>query len=141
MQLDIVTPEKTLYSGEVNEIVANTADGEVGILPHHINLITKLIPGELIIKANKKQEFIGITDGFLQVNDNHVTVLADYAVHARDIDVEQAIAAQKRAEKILKEKREGISEQDFAVAQADLRRAIMELKVARRGHHPAGLPQ
>ena len=138
MQLDIVTPEKTIYSGEVHEVVVDTADGQIGILPHHINLVTKLLPGEIAIKGQKKTEYIGITGGFLQMNNNQVTVLADFAVRVEDIEVEKAIQAQKRAEQILKQKREGISEQDFATAQADLRRAIMELKIARK--HNRSMP-
>src|SRR5579859_3361404 len=113
MHLDIITPEKTMYSGEVHEIIVDTADGQIGILPHHINLVTKLLPGELIIKASKKTEYLGIVGGFLQVNDNRVTVLADYAIRSEEIEVNKAIAAQKRAEQILKQKKEGISEQDF----------------------------
>jgi len=64
-----------------------------------------------------------------------VSLLADYAIRAEDIEVEKALAAQKRAEEILKRKEEGLTQRDFAAAQGDLRRAILELHVARRRHH------
>ena len=134
MQLEIVTPEKIIYQGEVDEIIVNTADGEIAILPHHVNLFTKVLPGELTIKIDGKEQFLAITGGFLEVNSNKISLLADYAVRAEEIEVEKALAAQKRAEEILKKKAEGISEQDFATAQADLRKAILELHVSKRKH-------
>lgn len=134
MHLDVVTPEKTLYSGEVKEVVADTADGQIGVLPHHINLVSKLLPGELVVKGEKKTEYFGIVGGFIQVANNVVTVLADYAVRSEDIEVQRALDAQKRAEEILRQKKEGISEKDFATAHAELAKALMEIKVARRHH-------
>lgn len=134
MQLEIVTPEKIIYTGDVDEIVVNTADGEIAVLPHHVNLFTKVLPGELTIKIGSKNQLLAITGGFLEVSKNKITLLADYAVRADEIDVEKALAAQKRAEEILKRKESGITEQDFAAAQGDLRRAILELKIAKRHH-------
>ena len=137
MQLDVITPEKTIYSGEIDELALNTADGEIAILPHHVNLFTKIMPGEMIIKVNKKDQYLAVTGGFLEVTENKVTVLADYAVKADEIEVEKAIAAQKRAEDVIKRKKEGVSERDFANAQADLRRALLELHVANRRRRKA----
>lgn len=134
MQLEIITPEKITYQGEVDEIVINTADGQIGILPHHVNLFTKVMPGEVTLKIGGKDQYLAITGGFLEVSNNKVTILADYAVHAEDIDVDKALEAQKRAEEVLKKKKEGISEQDFASAQGAFGRAILELSVARRRH-------
>ena len=102
MHLEIVTPEKTTFSGEVEEIMINTADGQIAILPHHVNLFTRVIPGEVKIIADKKEQFMAITGGFLEVSNNKVTILADYAIHAEEIEIEKAIKAQKRAEEILK---------------------------------------
>ena len=135
MQLEIITPEKIIYQGDIDGLVINTADGEIAILPHHINLFSKIIPGEVTIKINNKEQFMAITGGFLEVSNNKVSILADYAVRAEEIEVEKAIAAQKRAEEIIKKQKEGISEQDFAAAQGDLRRAILELNIAKRRHH------
>ena len=132
MHLDVITPEKTIYSGEIEELAINTANGEIAILPHHVNLFTRIMPGEMIFKVNKKDQYLAVTGGFLEISDNVITVLADYAVKADEIEVDKAIAAQKRAEEIIRRKKEGVSEKDFATAQADLRRALLELHVANR---------
>ncbi len=137
MQLEIVTPEKIIYKGDVDEIIVNTADGEIAVLPHHVNLFTKILPGEMTIKISGKEQFLAITGGFLEVSDNTVTLLADHAIRAEEIEVEKALAAQKRAEEILKRKEEGISEEDFATAQGELRKALLEIHVAKRRHRSA----
>lgn len=134
MTLEIVTPEKVIYKGDVDEIIVNTASGEIAILPHHVNLFTKVLPGELTIKIAGKEQFLAITGGFLEISNNKITILADYAVRAEEIEVEKAIEAQKRAEAILKKKEEGISERDFAEAQGELRKALLELHIANRRH-------
>src|SRR6266566_1577467 len=114
MELEIITPEKIIYQGEVDEIYVTTADGAICILPNHINLFTKLIPGELKLKISGKEQYMAITSGFLEVNKNKVTILADYAVQADDIDVDKAMEARKHAEEILKKKESRITEQEFA---------------------------
>jgi F-type H+-transporting ATPase subunit epsilon len=135
MDLEIVTPEKTIFKDTIDEIALNTADGEIAVLPNHVNLFTKVMPGEVAIKyAKNKEIFMAITGGFLEVSNNKVTLLADYAVRADDIEVEKAVEAQKRAESILKNTKEGVNERDFATAQGELRRAILELHVAKRRH-------
>jgi len=130
MELEIVTPEKIIFQGEVDELYINTADGEIGVLPHHINLFTKVVPGELKLKISGKEEYMAITSGFLEVKDNKVTLLADYAVHAEDIEIEKAMEARARAEEILKRKESRITEQEFAAAEAAFKQAVAELKVA-----------
>jgi F-type H+-transporting ATPase subunit epsilon len=132
MQLDVITPVKKIFSDEVDEVIVNTTSGQIAILPHHINLFTKVMPGEMIIKQKKDEQYLAITGGFLEVANNKITVLADYAVKSEDIEVEKAIQAQKRAEELLKKKEEGISQRDQALAEADIRRSILELQIANR---------
>ncbi len=132
MDLEIVTPEKTIFKETIDEITLTTADGEITVMPSHVNLFTKVMPGEAIIKFNKKELFLAITGGFLEINNNKLTLLADYAVRAEEIEIEKAIEAQKRAEAALKKAEEGTDERGFADAQAELRRAILELHVAKR---------
>lgn len=132
MELEIVTPEKIIFQGDVDEIYVNTADGAIGILPHHINLFTKLVPGELKLKISGREQYMAITSGFLEVYKNKVTILADYAVHADEIDVNKAMEARRRAEEILKKRESRMTEQEFAAAEAAFKQAIAELKVA--GH-------
>ncbi len=132
MQLEIVTPEKIIYRGDIDQITVMTASGEITILPHHVNLFTKLEPGEALIKVGGKDQYLAITGGFLEVSNNKISILANYAIHSEDINVEKAMEAQKRAEALLKKKEEGISEQDFAEARAELGKAILQLHIANR---------
>lgn len=134
MNLEIVTPEKIIYKGDIDELIVNTAAGEIAVLPHHVNLFTKILPGEVTIKIAGRTQFLAVTEGFLEVSNNNASILADYAVRAEEIEVEKAIEAQKRAEAVLKKAKEDIGERDFATAQADLRRALLELHVAKRRH-------
>lgn len=125
--LEIITPEKIVFKDEVNEVVAPTADGEIAILPQHINLITRINPGELIIKKGSSNQFIAITGGFLEVNNNKISILADYAVKAQDIEIARAQEAKKRAEKIMSEK---ATDNEQRIAEGELMKAILELKIA-----------
>lgn len=129
LQLTVVTPEKQLLSEEVDEIIVPTTSGELTILPQHAALLAQLVPGELVIKKGNKTDHLVVVGGFLEVGKNTVSVLADYAVHGKDISEAQAQQARDRAEKAMKEKK---SDVDFATAEAEFRRAILELKVAKR---------
>ena len=143
IDLDIVTLDKSLYSGTVKQIEAPTKMGKITVLPRHIPLITTLEPGELRLKVNEGEGiyapdmiFIAIGGGFMEVQPgNRVSVIADSAERVDEIDEERAIAAKEKAEKLLKEFREGkskITEQEFASAAAQLARALTRLKVVRR---------
>lgn len=133
LHIKVVTPEKEILSEEVDEVVIPTVGGELTILPEHVALLTQLAPGELQIKKGSKTEHLVVVGGFLEVGNNTVTVLADYAVVGINISEVQAQQAKERAEKAMKEKK---SDVDFAAAEAEFRRAILELKVAKRakGH-------
>lgn len=132
VHLEVITPQKVIYQDNVDEVVVNTADGEIAILPEHISLMSRVIPGELVIKKSKGTQYLGVTSGFLQVEKNNATILADYAVRAEDVEVEKAIEAQKRAEDIIKNKAENVNQRDFANAQAELLKAMTELRVANK---------
>ena len=127
--LEIITPGKVVYKDEVNEVILPTVNGEIAILPNHINLLTQVNPGELIIKKGVTAQYLAITGGFLEVSDNKISILADYAVKAQDIEVARAIEAKKRAEKAMQEK---ASDNDLRIAQGEMIKAILELKVATR---------
>ena len=132
MYLEVITPEKVIFSDEIEELIAPTVNGEIAILPHHVNILTQLEPGELTIKTKNKTHHLAVTGGFLQIANNRISLLSDFAARSEDIDAKRALEAQQRAEKKMKEERENLSEQEFATVQADFRRAIAELKVARR---------
>lgn len=132
MHLDIITPEKTIYSAEFDSLTVPTATGEITVLPHHMNLLTTVVPGEVIIIHDKKIQYLGVTGGFLEIANNKATLLSDFAVRSEDVAVEKAMEAQKRAEELKKKMAENISEQDLAIAAGELRRSLMELHVANR---------
>src|SRR5476649_1402675 len=132
MDLEIITPEKVVYQGEVGEIYIKTADGPLGIFPHHINLFSKIVPGELKLKISGHEQFMALTGGFMEISNNKVTILADYAVPAEEIQVEKALEAKKRAEELLKRKETQLDAREFATAQAELAKALVELQVANR---------
>lgn len=125
--LKIITPIKTVLSEEIDQLTLPTATGEIGILPNHANLFTKITPGEMTIKNNGKEQIFAVTGGFLQVSKNEATILADYVVRAQDIEVAKVKEARERAEKAIRENKGG---KEFAVAQAELRKSLLELKVA-----------
>ena len=127
--LEIITPEKVVYSDEVNEIIVQTVNGEIAILPHHVNLLTQISPGEMIVKKGSNLQHLAVTGGFLEVIDNKVSILAEYAIKAQDIEVEKAMEAKKRAEKVMKEKS---TDNEVKIAQAEIMKSILELKVATR---------
>ena len=127
LTLEIITPEKVVYKDEVDEVVAPTTNGEIAILPNHIDLLTQVSPGELIVKKGSNQQYLAITGGFLEVFDNKISILADYAIKAQDIEVARAQEAKRRAEKLMEEK---TSDNDLRIAQGEMIKAILELKVA-----------
>ncbi len=127
IKLDIVTPERIVYSQDVDFIVAPGSEGQLGVLPGHAALITSLDIGILKVKANEKEEQLAISGGFFEVKDNKAVVLADTAERAEDIDVTRAVKAKERAEQRLAAK---ACEIDYLRAEAALKRAMTRLKVS-----------
>jgi len=129
LTVDILTPQSQIYSGEADEVLIPTDKGQIGILPGHVSLLTQILPGELMVKNGNKIESIAILGGYAEINENHINILGDYAVRAEDIEVAKAEQAKVKAEKMKQEK---ISQEDLANIEADLRRSLLELKVAER---------
>jgi F-type H+-transporting ATPase subunit epsilon len=130
LKLEIITQEKHLLTQEISQITAPALMGEVTILPGHIPMFTRLSDGILRIKDGKDESEFAILGGFMDVGPNNkVTILADSAFRASDINIAKAEEARQRAEEALKSK---AGEVDFKQAEASLRRAMLELKVARR---------
>lgn len=127
LHVEIITPEKVIYKDDVSEIIVPTENGQITVLANHVNLLTKILPGEMIIKKGSQEHLLAITGGFLEIADNQAIILADYAVRAEDIEVANAEAAQKRAEHMLKEK---ATDKEFRIAEAELQKALLQLKVA-----------
>jgi len=135
LKLRIVTQERELLEQEVISVTATTEAGEVTILPGHVPLFSTLATGELHYILPDKQDiaFVAVSGGFLDVGpDGVVTVLADHALRASDIDEAAAEAAKLRAEEVMRDKSDQRSSQDFRVAEMELMRSINELNIARR---------
>jgi F-type H+-transporting ATPase subunit epsilon len=135
MHLEIITPEKSVLNEEVDELLVPTATGQIGILPHHISLVTQITAGEMVIRNKGKERFYAITGGFLEVNKDKITILADYAEHAEQIDTTKAQQAQKRAEEVLSKKREILTKEEIITLEAELRRALLQQHIAQRQKH------
>ena len=118
MRLDIITAEKLVYSDEVSSVVAPGSAGQLGILHNHAPLLTSLKPGELKVLKEGEESNIAVSGGFLEVLQNVVTILADTAERAEDIDFERAEAAMKRAQ----------DKVDSSDSDMDLEKAIQALK-------------
>lgn len=130
--LRVVSVERSLFEGEVDFIVANGADGELGILPRHAALMTILKPGALKIRQGDQEQLLFVGGGFLEVLPDRVTVLADVAEHADEISVERAEEARRRAQERLSGQLTASEEVEFqnALAMAEAR---LRLARARRG--------
>src|SRR5437868_6520113 len=141
LHVEVVTAERELYNGEANLVSAPGSEGRLGILPRHAALLTTLAPGDLRIELNGAEEPLFVSGGFLEVKDNVVTVLADTAEHAEEIDQARAEEARRRAQERLEQ---AASEGERAELQAALERALTRLRVAelarRRGARRPQMP-
>ena len=133
---EIVTPERIVYTNEVEIVIAPTLDGEIGILPLHAPLVTVLRPGELRVRFNdnKDVEWFAVSGGYLQVHEDKVIVLADAAEHASQIDVERARQAKEMLERRMAEikERPRESQDGLRECQADLGWCEIRLEVAEK---------
>ena len=129
LRLEIVTAERLVYSEEISLLVAPGIEGELGILPRHAPLLTVLKPGEIRVVKDGEESYIAVSGGFLEVLGNKVTILADTAEHAGEIDLERAEEALTRAEE---RAATSASEMDLERAMASIRRSQARLKVAQR---------
>lgn len=127
MQLEIVSAEVSIFSGEATHIIVTGLLGELGIYPGHTQLLTALKPGPVrIIKPDGEDEILFISGGILEVQPQLVSILADTAIRAADLDELASLAAKEHAEKILSDKQADI---DYAKATAELAQAVAQLQV------------
>ena len=129
--LEIVTPEKTVVSQEVDTVVAPGTEGEFGVLPGHIHFLSGIVPGELRYHTGTTKEIMAVTTGFAEVSNDKVSILVEAAEKAQNIDKERARQAMERANERLAKDRE-TEEIDFIRAEMALKRAIMRIKVAEK---------
>ena len=137
IRFEIATAERVIYSDDVDIVIAPGIEGQMAILPSHAPLLTMLQSGELVVRKEGEETAIFVSGGFLEVMQNRVTVLADTAERAEEIDIERAEEAKRRAEERLKDK-EYLPEMDLAHAEVALRRALTRIKVAERRRRKPG---
>lgn len=135
MHVEIVTAERELYSGEADSLIAPGSEGELGILPRHAALLTTLKVGELLIKLSGAEEPFFVSGGFLEVSNNSVTVLAETAEHAEEIDEARAEAARRSAQESLAQAQ---SDTERAELLGALERAVARIHVAEISRRRSG---
>ncbi|MFP5348640.1 MAG: F0F1 ATP synthase subunit epsilon [Gammaproteobacteria bacterium] len=129
LHVDIVSAEKEIYSGTAEMVFAPLATGEVGILPRHAPLLARMRPGEVRVRTGNEELQFYVSGGMLEVQPHVVTVLADTAARAKDLDEAAALKAKERAEEALKSRK---TEMDIARAQAELAEAVAQLRAIQK---------
>jgi F-type H+-transporting ATPase subunit epsilon len=129
LKLEIVTPEAKVFSDDVEMVTLTGIDGEMGVYPEHMPVMTQLVAGEIIARKGGENIFLAVGDGFVQITGARVAILTDMAVKADDIDEAKAEEALRRAEARMAEK---ISDEESARVQAALIHATTQLKVKRQ---------
>ncbi|MFT2110525.1 F0F1 ATP synthase subunit epsilon [Marinomonas sp. 2405UD68-3] len=130
---DIVSAEQEIFSGSVETLVASGSYGDLGITPGHAALLTPLLPGPVrVVKQNGEEELIFVSGGYLEVQPHCITVLADTAIRAHDLDEAAALEAKKHAEELLSQQNADI---DFSRASAELAEAVARLRTISQLRH------
>lgn len=133
LRLEIVTPDAKTYSDDVDSVVLPGIDGELGIFPMHVPLMTQIAPGELRVMKSGHEDRLAVGDGFVEITQSSVSVLTDMAVLESDIDESATEEAIRRAEAAMKD--EKLSGEDHALVEAALQKSLAKLRVKRRRNH------
>jgi F-type H+-transporting ATPase subunit epsilon len=129
LKLEIVTPEAKTYSEMVDMVTLPGIEGELGIYPNHVPLMTQIVPGEVVVRKDGKDYFLAVGEGFVEITADRVAIMTDMAIKADDIDEAKAEEARRRAEARLQEK---LSAEEMASANAALTRSLAQLNLKRR---------
>ena len=129
LKLEIVTPEAVTYSEDVDMVTLPGVEGEMGIFPMHVPLMTQIVPGEVSVRKNGQDFFLAVGEGFVEITGTRVAILTDMAIKSTDIDEAKAEEARKRAESRLNEK---LTDEEVAQVNAALLHSLAQLKVKRR---------
>lgn len=130
LRLEIVTPEAKAYSEDVDMVTVPGSEGELGILPQHVPLLTSIKPGELRVMKDGKETWLAVGEGFVEVTQERVIVLTDMALEDTQIDEAAAQAAFEKAQEALRAQR--LSDEEHATVQASLDKSIAQLMIKRR---------
>jgi F-type H+-transporting ATPase subunit epsilon len=129
LKLEIVTPDAKVYSDDVDMVTLPGVEGEMGIYPNHVPLMTQIAPGEIVARKGGQDFFLAVGDGFVEITGDRVAILSDMAIRAENIDEAKAEEARRRAEARLGEK---LEDEEAALVQAALAQSLAQLKVKRR---------
>lgn len=125
--LEVVSPEGILFEGPISQVVVPTENGEITILPHHVNLFARLGSGAVHVESARTEQSFAVMGGFVEVLGSTVRLISDFAIRADSISTAQAEEAKKRAERAKTDARENV---DFVEIERDLQRSILQLHVA-----------
>jgi len=128
LKLEIVTPEAKTYSEDVEMVTLPGVEGEMGILPMHVPLLTQIVPGEIIARKNGRDFLLAVGEGFVEVTGDRVAIMTDMAIKAENIDEAKAEEARQRAQARLAEK---LDDEEAALVSAALAHSLAQLKVKR----------
>jgi F-type H+-transporting ATPase subunit epsilon len=129
LKLEIVTPDAKTFSEDVDMVTLPGAEGEMGIYPMHVPLMTQIVAGEISVRKDGRDYFLAVGDGFAEITGDHVAVMTDMAIQAENIDEAKAEEAKRRAEARLTEK---LDDEQTALVSASLAHSVAQLKVKRR---------
>src|SRR5215207_10078227 len=129
LKLEIVTPEAKTYSEDVDMVTLPGVEGEMGIYPMHVPLMTAIVPGEVLVRKDGRDYFLAIGEGFVEITAERVAILTDMAIRAENIDEAKAEEARRRAEARLGER---LDDEEAAMVSAALAHSLAQLKVKRR---------
>jgi len=133
LKLEIVTPNAVVYSEDVEMVTLQGVEGQMGIYPQHVRLMTQLVPGEMIVHKGGRDDFLAVGEGLVEITNDRVAIVTDMAIAAENIDEARAEEARQRAAARLQEK---LSSQDLASVNAMLTRSLAQLSVKRRHRRP-----
>ena len=131
LKLEIVTPDSKTFSEDVEMVTLPGAEGEMGIYPNHVPLMTQIVAGEIAVRKGGREVYLAVGDGFAKITGEHVAVLTDMAIKAENIDEAKAEEAKRRAEARLAEK---LDDEQLSLVNAALAHSVAQLKVKRRTH-------
>src|SRR5438477_11484545 len=132
LKLEIVTPEAKTYSEDVEMVTLPGVEGEMGIYPQHVPLMTQIVPGEIVVRKGGQDFYLAVGEGFVEITGERVAIMTDMALKAENIDEAKAEEARRRAEARLAEH---VDDEETAMVSAALSHSLAQLKVKRRQQH------
>ena len=129
LTLEIVTPSAVAYSRDVEMVTLPAVDGQIGVYPQHVPLMTRIVPGEIVVRRDGRDEYLAVGEGLVEITARQVAIVTDMAIAAENIDEARVEAARQRAEARLRDR---LSDEEVATVNASLARSLAQLRVKTR---------